>query len=857
MTAGNPAMRSWIVAGLLLALCHAVNTDDSGDGMTGSKAMPPVAGASKVERLTTSGAVYIEQASSSEVHKLIESGWPGWKDYKLRCKKQHKKKMQDTLSKLNGDLRVRCTCRHCFMSATALERARKLEGMISVTANGANGVPLVSGETVSSFDRNSHTNGTDGPQCTSGSERSAIHEVVISLGHGYAQETIRAWSQQMAEGLLLERQLTLERMTHHQVRVRICSRHSTQFLNRVAGFNDVVSISETKWNNKQSIQAAPSKARLAGRYLDDLVASQIMVLGLRGLYAMERFGEGQIITVSDSGLDYDNCLFKDPSSDITPCPSAACVLDNLKPNHRKVVGYQVLPNAIAGDGIHGRGTEMCGCISGSAMVEGQEAPVLNIGLAPASKLFVQDLSNDVDPITYDYPLPLGTSLLQISSNVGARIHVIAWERSNGDQQVNITEVDSFIFKHPDYLVIVAAAGDTLNSNPLGLAKNVLTVGAHQFADAVASQQDALFVHFSSSDFHLVVQMQATTCLSLPTSLAASQIAGRVLVLDDEVFCPDETAPNISASIIVLAYSDHCAPTLEFWRSALTFLQAARPDVVLIDSNIGNPPCALVSELMPSSLVLAAIDLSHDEVDVLEHSSGTSASLPFSASFDRQLVSWSAAGPVGAGQIKPEIFAPGTTILAGESDADLTSSQCGKDVVVEDQGGHLSAALVAAAASLVREHVIDENFAGSASLLKAVLLHAAQDFQQDALAVSACPPNCRQGHGAVNLLSMFRAQGGPSLVLLEDVRIQRGDVAVYCFLSRGANEPFAVTLVWTDPPSLDGSLVSDLDLVVRNGGEEMCGNGVKWRGAEGTTFAAHDDVNNNEKVMCETRRRGWY
>ncbi|EKX52525.1 hypothetical protein GUITHDRAFT_101694 [Guillardia theta CCMP2712] len=847
-------MRAWQIVGLLLVLCNADNSEPEG-GMAASVSSV----AASAERLASGNAVYVEHSSGAKmsmsdyhIRSLVENGWPGWKMYTIRCNEEYKTSLQEELSKLDGELNVRCDCRVCFMPTVDLDRVRQLTGFVSATPVRGYSTPVEAAESVRSSSREERTNLATSLHCTS--EQPDIDQFVVSLGHSYAKETVLAWSQKIVESLSLERQLTLEHISNHEVRAIVCTSHSTQFLKEVAGFNDVISMRKLNRNVKVDSQAVSGsrRSRSAGRFLEDLVATEILLLGLQGMYTMERFGQEEIITVSDSGLDYDNCLFKDPTSDVSACTSHASCIKQINRDHRKVVGYELLPNAKIGDSFQGRGTEMCGCISGSSLVEGPEAPVINIGLAPASRLFIQDISDDTSPITYHYPLHVGASLLQTSHEIGARVHVIAWDDINLAKQVNVTDLDAFVFSHPDYLVVVAGAGNKLKNNPLGLAKNALTIGAYQFTEVIQPQQDVFQVHFSSPDFHLMVTMWMAACFPLPESTSDLQITGRVAFLEDEVFCPDEHVTAISGSVVVVGFSGHCAATLEYWKVLLGSLKAARPDAVLLDRRMGQVPCSLVTALLTnSSFLLATVDLRQNDISLLEESTGVTASLPFTASFDKQIAPFSSTGPVGDGQIKPEVFAPGISIEAAESDADLTSFECGKDAVVEDDGAHLSAALVSATAALIRQQVKDEKFTGSASLVKAILLHAAQDFQDDAQALSACPPNCRQGHGAVNVFSMYRARDGPSLFLLDDVTIDRGGVAIRCFFVKGANEPLTVTLVWTDPPSAENLLVSDLDLIVRHGGEEMCGNGIMWKEEGGDVLRAQDDVNNNEKVVVSS------
>ena len=59
-------------------------------------------------------------------------------------------------------------------------------------------------------------------------------------------------------------------------------------------------------------------------------------------------GSGQIIGIGDTGVDYDNCFFRDPAY---AAPTS---------NHRKIVAYRTIGTARMGDSVNGHGTHTSG-----------------------------------------------------------------------------------------------------------------------------------------------------------------------------------------------------------------------------------------------------------------------------------------------------------------------------------------------------------------------------------------------------------------------------------------------------------------------------------------------------------------
>ncbi len=220
-------------------------------------------------------------------------------------------------------------------------------------------------------------------------------------------------------------------------------------------------------------------------------------------------GTGQIVTVADSGIDYDHAAFKDPNR---PTPGAG---------HRKVTDYYVPPNTLHADGTPGgddhdngtfnHGTHVSGTVAGDAGVwhlyDGD--PTLDNwflgphdGQAFDAALNVQDISDDG---RYIYSSPNMWDLFQPALDRGARVHTNSWGADPPASYIDDeAETDNFVWNSPDFVILFAAgnAGPGAGSlSPYATAKNLIAVGATgngQVADDLAFGYDLLLrpVYFS-------------------------------------------------------------------------------------------------------------------------------------------------------------------------------------------------------------------------------------------------------------------------------------------------------------------------------------------------------------------------
>jgi hypothetical protein len=258
--------------------------------------------------------------------------------------------------------------------------------------------------------------------------------------------------------------------------------HSQEFVNNAAGIG--------------TIQGNSTTTGTAG--------SGTVEAGREPLWDHGIFGTGQIISISDSGLDANEAWFTTLNKGAgdhteittfdTPVPPALGV---AHPDN-KVYGYWVQPGAEAYDntatcpggsptsyhGTHTSGTiagDAGGTVGGNtytASTPTSSGHELADGMAPNAQLLFQDIGNDTSgclSIT-----DLGGTLRQ-AHDAGAGIHSASWgSNSAGAYSGSDRIVDNTLSQIEDLIFVVSAGnsgpGATTIGSP-GNAKNAITVGA--------------------------------------------------------------------------------------------------------------------------------------------------------------------------------------------------------------------------------------------------------------------------------------------------------------------------------------------------------------------------------------------
>ena len=207
-------------------------------------------------------------------------------------------------------------------------------------------------------------------------------------------------------------------------------------------------------------------------------------------------GRGQIIQHVDTGVRLGSCFLRDTYSADTPavdCGNTGTPLNGQIlsfPDRRKVIQYvyDVHGSGLCGDGTdtNGHGTHTATTVAGATECYPSTCAstlVAYAGRAPGAKLAVFDAGPD----THGYlilPDDLTTQLFPWGYAVGARVGTNSWgdDSSPGLYTILDYQFDSFVYSHPD-MVLLVAAGNTGSSGALGtvsspaVAKNVISVGA--------------------------------------------------------------------------------------------------------------------------------------------------------------------------------------------------------------------------------------------------------------------------------------------------------------------------------------------------------------------------------------------
>jgi len=181
----------------------------------------------------------------------------------------------------------------------------------------------------------------------------------------------------------------------------------------------------------------------------------------------------------------------------------------------------------------------------------------------------------------------------------------------------------------------------------------------------------------------------------------------------------------------------------------------------------------------------------------------------------EMSNFSSWGPTDDGRIKPDISAPGVSILSSAASAD--------NAYLRLQGTSMSSPVVMGSLALIQElHQKTNGQFMKAATLKALLLHTAHE------AGDAAGPDYEFGWGFINTKGMadflLKENGDNRAVIVDS--LAEGETDTYTIQPR-AGSRVKVTMVWTDVPGTpvapqldpeDLMLVNDLDMRVTREGE---------------------------------------
>ena len=225
--------------------------------------------------------------------------------------------------------------------------------------------------------------------------------------------------------------------------------------------------------------------------------------GGRTIFARGLTGTGQIVAVSDSGCDDDQCFFRNLNGVTAVTNASETLPPEVGPLYpgRKVLAYWILPGATAYDNnasCNSSSTEYHGThTSGSAVGDSDAHPStpsdpgvdIGDGMAPNAQLLFQDGGNDLTGCLTGLG-DIYNMLLQALRG-GARLHSNSWGGSTqGAYTSDDFAVDRFLFDHEE-MTVFFSAGNDYKANTTGSpanSKSAVTVGAlgHGNSTTIAS-----------------------------------------------------------------------------------------------------------------------------------------------------------------------------------------------------------------------------------------------------------------------------------------------------------------------------------------------------------------------------------
>ena len=311
-------------------------------------------------------------------------------------------------------------------------------------------------------------------------------------------------------------------------KIRFAALRSSTVLGQLARLPDVAAVEEF----------------VAPRLLNDHARRLLSIDrdGTGGTGSVAQTGKGQVVAVADTGLDDRHGDFK---GRIRRTFALGRPGDHSDP--------------------HGHGTH----VAGSVLGDGAQSGGAIRGAAPEAELVFQSILDATGGLG-GLPVELG-ELFEQARQEGAFIHNNSWgATAAGAYRINALEVDDYVWRNPDFLVVIAAGNsgtaarprvagrgfvDVLSVDAPGTAKNALTVGASRSDRRVDG--DPTFGDWWPAEFPDPPIAEALITGD-PESLAA--FSGRGPCDEQIRMKPDVVAPGT----FILSARSSTAPSPSFW-----------------------------------------------------------------------------------------------------------------------------------------------------------------------------------------------------------------------------------------------------------------------------------------------------
>jgi subtilisin family serine protease len=220
-------------------------------------------------------------------------------------------------------------------------------------------------------------------------------------------------------------------------------------------------------------------------WIEPYVEPRLADAPARGIMGAERiwagnglFGEGQIVAISDSGLDVQLPGGNVGSADLAGRLVRAYAPSEMRPDSPACAAKTTWTD------LNGHGTHVAGSVLGNgansgANPAGNAYTSSNAGLAPRARYVFMAMNTDGSGGIQC--VPSNGNYIAFGYQSGARISTNSWGgNTNGVYTANDSVIDDYIWRNRDYLVLFAAGNSGPDRGTIGSpgsAKNIISVGA--------------------------------------------------------------------------------------------------------------------------------------------------------------------------------------------------------------------------------------------------------------------------------------------------------------------------------------------------------------------------------------------
>lgn len=581
-------------------------------------------------------------------------------------------------------------------------------------------------------------------------------------------------------------------------------------------------------------------AQVANRYANGYIQSGDEKLGYYdGMLETNRVanrkglsGEGQVITILDTGLDSYHSFFYDRKVELP--------INKTNLAHRKIVRYDAFMDDF--DNINGHGTHVAGIAAGSPYSQ-RDGLKMYSGIAPEAKIYFVDTATSNQTDSNITAAVEWTKIIPNMRSLNSYITSNSWGYSMPFPSFTLT-YDILAYENPDILFLFAAGNDyrymTINSP--GDSKNIFTVGAtnppkSRYLDSLVTNDLPRRQFISNGTYNIQINN---------------------FVKDIDIWNVTITNPNnIPHDAEMIDYVAGANVRKKIVRHE--FPRRANPNWALIKelydngayaviTKVGTPPGRTPDEF--KDIKQRFIVAWTSNADFVEIKKWNKASIAFERVGNEEMgpAPFTSKGPTWVSIMKPDVSAPGAlTISAAAGDPfEKKARPVSFDTLISLSGTSMSTPAIAGAAALVRQFFVEKyyptfkNGTGrkidpSATLLKAMLICAAN---------GQTVPSNSLGFGVPFLSNIF-GYNGLKLRVINVQAIESNSHHVYKITIMN-NKDFSVVMSYVDPPvhSLESgyTLFADLDLYIETpDGKIVIANMPK--GSEYT-----DSFATNEKVL---------